>query len=1304
MDAAQTNIKKIAFFLATALLLTAPFHASASTLNVSTTSVTIGSASCNDFQTVQVTSSDGAAIPFTVAVTYDVDGGVNGQWVYARITNGPTSTGAAVTGSTGTTGIALTIGRNISISPLNDTAHVVITDTNNSADSVTIQVNYSQNNSCAGNGGSVGNSYIQVTPATISLTAGTDGTASQSVIVQNLSGAATSVAFSVSPANSWLSVSATSSTLSSSGSISVNVTANSAAVTSAGTQTGSLTITPAGGSALSIQVTFVPSGSTSTGTGTLTLNGATSNTFTTSFSVVAPNGIPSATCVPIQDTAGVNSYAYVASTLSGGSWLQANFNLGGTEIGNLAPGANACVTISLDPNVTKNLASGTYQGSIAITSASNATATITVNLYVSSGVAPGITVSPSAVYAFPNAAVGSNSIQSVTFNVTAAASYALGTAALTSAANGFSMNSPGQAGNTESFTVTANTTNLAAGIYFTTVTLASSGPSSGTTTITIVQPVGQGGATNPGGGTVTSLIAPLSLTFQQQQGTSFWTGGQEAQAITITGQQGTQFSSSIAYSSASGWLNFDSPTNGSGTFGSGPATLMVDLFNGVSSLSPATYTAQITITTPSGDTTVSVSLLVTPSNTAVLLGKPASATFSSSSGTVPANKTITVVGSDNTGSTSSPLIIAGTPSATWISATTTGNTMTISVSPSGLSTGVYWGTIPVTASNYNNAINYPVVLVVNGGTSSGGPLTLSPSPVSFTNVTGQLSQNLSVTASSATTFTVGTASETSCTGSSWLQVATGTFSASQFAALIAVTVNPFGIANGTTCNGVITLVSGTTTQTVNVSMTVGSSTGSGNVTVSPLSMTFAYTQNQTVPAAQTATIVNAGSGTAGIPFTVTTAETSGTSVTWLSTGGVTQGATPYNNPGLSVSVAPGNLNPGTYQGTVTITPTGGTVQVINVTLTVTGNAVVSATPTTLSLTYQVGGNSPTSTVQVSGGGTAAGFTATATSSAGWLQVTPTSGTTTNSGTVPLTVSAVPSVLNTLTPTPAGQPLTGTITVAGTSPATGTTTINVTLIITAPLPVISGVINAASGGTGAVSPGELISLFAPTTSNNPIGPSNSVQLNSTTCPNPCTQVPTTMGGVQVKFLPGGYLAPLIFVNAGQINAVVPYEVSGLSSTSIEVLYLNQTSNAFPVNVAATVPGIFTVSGGTGQAAAVQYDASGTYQGVNRASNPASKGWYLIIYMTGEGVVNPAAATGSVTKPVSPIPQPYYVPTVLIGGQPATVPAGAYGETSGLVSGVLQVNAIVPAGAGTGPVSLSVSLGTASAQAGVTVYLQ
>ena len=108
------------------------------------------------------------------------------------------------------------------------------------------------------------------------------------------------------------------------------------------------------------------------------------------------------------------------------------------------------------------------------------------------------------------------------------------------------------------------------------------------------------------------------------------------------------------------------------------------------------------------------------------------------------------------------------------------------------------------------------------------------------------------------------------------------------------------------------------------------------------------------------------------------------------------------------------------------------------------------------------------------------------------------------------------MLSTLVP----GPYTGTITVAGTSPATGTTIVNVTLNVTAPLPTITGVTNAASGASGAISPGEIVSIYAPTA--NPIGPTPLVQLNSTTCPSPCTQVPATMGGVTVTFLPLGVL--------------------------------------------------------------------------------------------------------------------------------------------------------------------------------------
>jgi uncharacterized protein (TIGR03437 family) len=638
-----------------------------------------------------------------------------------------------------------------------------------------------------------------------------------------------------------------------------------------------------------------------------------------------------------------------------------------------------------------------------------------------------------------------------------------------------------------------------------------------------------------------------------------------------------------------------------------------------------------------------------------------------------------------------------------VSASTSGNQLILSVSIGNLGTGVYSATVPVSSTGYTNNIQYPVVLVVNGGGSStSGPLTLSSSALSYTNVSAQISQNLGVSASSATLFQVSS-SESNCTNSTWLQVTAGYYYTPQ---QIAVTVNPSGVTAGTTCNGLITLTSGSSTQTVTVSMTTAGSSGSGNVTVSPTSLTFAYTTGQSVPAAQTVSVTNAVSGTASITFTVATSETNGTSVNWLQTNlGTNSASTPYTS--LSISVAPGSLSAGTYTGTVTINPNGGTAVQIGVTMTVSSTVTVTATPTSLTWTYTVGGTAPTGTIQVSAGGATANFTAAASSTGSWLQVSPTSGMTPNTGTFNLNVSTVASALAALNPST--TPYTGTVTVQGvtqgSSQATGTTIINVSLTITAPLPVISSVINAASGVGGtsnvSVSPGEIISLFAPSNGQNPIGPASAVQLNSTTCPTPCTLVPKQMGGVQVFFLPGNFAAPLLYAGPGQINAVVPYEVSGIGSLSVEVKYLGQTSNAFPLTVVTTAPGIFTGTGGTGQAAAIQYDTQGNFS-YNTPSNPAKAGWTIVLYMTGEGVVSPLPADGAVTSPLgTPDPKPLVLATVLVGTQPASV---TYAEAPGDVSGVLQVNVVIPPGAGTGAVPITVTLGNNSSQSGVTVSLQ
>jgi hypothetical protein len=65
----------------------------------------------------------------------------------------------------------------------------------------------------------------------------------------------------------------------------------------------------------------------------------------------------------------------------------------------------------------------------------------------------------------------------------------------------------------------------------------------------------------------------------------------------------------------------------------------------------------------------------------------------------------------SSGQRPSPTITAGTPTAPWLTASTNGNTLTMSANLGGLSAGLYSATIPISASAYAS-IQYPVVLVV----------------------------------------------------------------------------------------------------------------------------------------------------------------------------------------------------------------------------------------------------------------------------------------------------------------------------------------------------------------------------------------------------------------------------------------------------------------------------------------------------------------------------------------------------------------------------------------------------------------
>ena len=387
---------------------------------------------------------------------------------------------------------------------------------------------------------------------------------------------------------------------------------------------------------------------------------------------------------------------------------------------------------------------------------------------------------------------------------------------------------------------------------------------------------------------------------------------------------------------------------------------------------------------------------------------------------------------------------------------------------------------------------------------------------------------------------------------------------------------------------------------------------------------------------------------------------------------------------LTVSVNGSNLGEGNYSGVITvqIPQASPSVLLIPVNLVIGPPVGILASPTSVSFTSVVGATSPPGPQSVtitSVTGSPVAFTTA--SSSNLFTVTPGNGNTPQTLAIGVNAGALAALAASSTP------YTGTIMVN--SPL-GNLAITASLTLQASLtPVLGSVVNGASDVAGAVSPGEIISIYGTN-----IGPSTPAYLTLTSA----GKVSTSLAGASVTF--NGVAAPLTYVASGQINAIVPYEVSGGTTTSVVVNFNDAPSPPITLNVTPTAPAIFSLSqGGSGQGAILNQDFS-----VNGASNPAAKGSYISIYATGEGALSPQPPTGSVTPANPPYPMPVATPvSVTIGGQPAAISYA--GEAPGLVSGVLQVNVQIPSKTGSGPQTVVLTVGTATnAQQNITVAVQ
>ena len=376
-------------------------------------------------------------------------------------------------------------------------------------------------------------------------------------------------------------------------------------------------------------------------------------------------------------------------------------------------------------------------------------------------------------------------------------------------------------------------------------------------------------------------------------------------------------------------------------------------------------------------------------------------------------------------------------------------------------------------------------------------------------------------------------------------------------------------------------------------------------------------------------------------------------------------------PGVNASIDPTGLSDGVYHGTITAVATTHseyTPASVDVNLIVWSTPPpISVSPQTLEISLPSGGSlldayreEPNSTtLRVTSNGTLVDSTGELAASDGntWLSVL--TSTAPRYGNVYFGADA--------RNLPPGD-YEATVRITAPSGSSNSITVPVHLKVTPALPralpagppLAVTVVNGASQISGAVAPGEIVSIYGMN-----IGPSPYAEPGA--------------NGPRVYF--GGMPAPVLFASATQVNAMVPFEVTGMSVVDLVMEFGGAKVAAGGLPLVPFAPGIFTVGGsGVGQANALNQDGAS-----NGADHPADAGSIVQLFVTGVG-----RASGG---PVS----------VTIGGISAVLRDAA--PLQGAVDGLVQLRVTVPPGVKPGAaVPVQLTAGPASSPAGVTLAIR
>ena len=228
--------------------------------------------------------------------------------------------------------------------------------------------------------------------------------------------------------------------------------------------------------------------------------------------------------------------------------------------------------------------------------------------------------------------------------------------------------------------------------------------------------------------------------------------------------------------------------------------------------------------------------------------------------------------------------------------------------------------------------------------------------------------------------------------------------------------------------------------------------------------------------------------------------------------------------------------------------------------------------------------------------------------------------------------------------------------------------------------VTAVTNGASNAAGSIAPGEVVVIYG-----SGLGPAQLVTYQPVG-----GLIPASLGGTSVFF--NGQAAPVLYASAGQVSVVAPFGISG-AAAQVYVTYQGAASAPVSVALAQTAPALFSLdASGKGQAAAINLPANA----LNGAARPANGGQSVSFYGSGFGQLGTPSQDGQLATAAVPLVLPV---SATVGGKAATVSYA--GAAPGSVNGFVQINVQIPSGLAAGNAAVTMQVGGASTQAGITV---